>query len=344
MDLLLCWTDDFPLWLDWCALVADIPLPAARNRKRKVRPDEESSDSDDEKGGGGGRRKGGSKGDSSKGLRHLTRQVCDKVKSKRTTTYREVANELVSEAMGPGGGGANEDGGNASSESKTVRRRVYDALNVLMAMGIIVREKKEIRWIGLPNAREELESLQKDKAQREERVAQKREQLKELEAQRKLYRNLSSRNIQMEQIQMHQRQQALLQQQHLEHASGGVLDPSLLQAPLLGNGIAEKIALPFLIVHTKAGTDISCEMTDDRTQYTFNFSKPFEIHQEIEIIKDMALPESHLDDESIWALSHSLAAAQSQPPIAKRQPIENYIHTEGHFTRSQAQHTQGIHR
>jgi len=31
-----------------------------------------------------------------------------------------------------------------------VRRRVYDALNVLMAMNIISKEKKEIKWIGLP--------------------------------------------------------------------------------------------------------------------------------------------------------------------------------------------------
>lgn len=31
-----------------------------------------------------------------------------------------------------------------------MRRRVYDALNVLMAMNIISKEKKEIKWIGLP--------------------------------------------------------------------------------------------------------------------------------------------------------------------------------------------------
>lgn len=30
---------------------------------------------------------------------------------------------------------------------------MYDALNVLMAMGIIEKERKEIRWRGLPNAK-----------------------------------------------------------------------------------------------------------------------------------------------------------------------------------------------
>lgn len=35
---------------------------------------------------------------------------------------------------------------------KNIRRRVYDALNVLMAMSIIEKEKKEIRWVGLPTS------------------------------------------------------------------------------------------------------------------------------------------------------------------------------------------------
>ncbi len=45
-------------------------------------------------------------------------------------------------------------------DEKNVRRRVYDALNVLMAMEIISKEKKEIRWVGMPsNATEELSNL-----------------------------------------------------------------------------------------------------------------------------------------------------------------------------------------
>ncbi|KAI8391403.1 uncharacterized protein BYT42DRAFT_556760 [Radiomyces spectabilis] len=36
-------------------------------------------------------------------------------------------------------------------DQKNVRRRVYDALNVLMAMDIIAKDKKEIRWLGIPS-------------------------------------------------------------------------------------------------------------------------------------------------------------------------------------------------
>ena len=293
--------------------LVDVPLPAARYRKRKARPDEESSDTEEERAGTGKKKKSS---DSSKGLRHLTRQVCEKVKSKRTTTYREVANELVKEAVAAGGGDEGSTG-----ESKTVRRRVYDALNVLMAMGIIVRDKKEIRWIGLPNAREELESLAEDREQREKRVLAKREQLKELELQKKLYRNLAARNILLE--------------QHLSE------DP---ENPIQAGGVAEKITLPFLIIHTKAGTDIACEMTDDRTQYTFNFSKPFEIHQEIQIIKDLGLPDATVEDESLWVMSaaHHAAAASSssstQPhPTHHQQPTSPRPYFgDGHYTRSHA--------
>ena len=46
-------------------------------------------------------------------------------------------------------------------DQKNIRRRVYDALNVLMAMNIISKEKKEIRWIGLPtNSVQECEHIQ----------------------------------------------------------------------------------------------------------------------------------------------------------------------------------------
>ena len=46
-------------------------------------------------------------------------------------------------------------------DQKNIRRRVYDALNVLMAMNIISKEKKEIKWIGLPtNSAQEVHNLE----------------------------------------------------------------------------------------------------------------------------------------------------------------------------------------
>lgn len=51
--------------------------------------------------------------------------------------------------------GANSVGlraGQQQYDEKNIRRRVYDALNVLMAMNIIFKDKKDIQWKGLPSA------------------------------------------------------------------------------------------------------------------------------------------------------------------------------------------------
>lgn len=78
-------------------------------------------------------------------MRHFALKVCEKVKEKGVTTYNEVADELVAEELHM------NSIDSANCDQKNIRRRVYDALNVLMAMEIISKDKKEIRWIGLPS-------------------------------------------------------------------------------------------------------------------------------------------------------------------------------------------------
>ena len=68
----------------------------------------------------------------------MTREL----QAKAVTTYNQVADELVSEFR-------KED--RASCDEKNIRRRAYDALNVLTAMDIISKDKKHIRWKGLVN-------------------------------------------------------------------------------------------------------------------------------------------------------------------------------------------------
>ncbi|KAI9473621.1 MAG: transcription factor DP1 [Benjaminiella poitrasii] len=74
----------------------------------------------------------------SKGLRLFSKQVSDKVAQKGITTYNEVADELAAEIQ-------------HVVDQKNVRRRVYDALNVLMAMDIIAKDRKQIKWLGIPD-------------------------------------------------------------------------------------------------------------------------------------------------------------------------------------------------
>lgn len=76
-----------------------------------------------------------------KGLRLFSKQVCDKVADKGITTYNEVADELAAEIQQQSSTGVDQ---------KNIRRRVYDALNVLMALEIITKDRKQIKWLGIP--------------------------------------------------------------------------------------------------------------------------------------------------------------------------------------------------
>ena len=49
------------------------------------------------------------------------------------------------------------------------------------------------------------------------------------------------------------------------------------------------IPLPFIVVNTSQSTVINCEMGSDRTDVFFNFSKPFEINDDFEILKRMGM-------------------------------------------------------
>lgn len=186
----------------------------------------------------------------SKGLRHFSMKVCRKVEEKGKTSYNEVADELVQEVMSERSG----EEPRGKYDEKNIRRRVYDALNVLMAMDIISKEKKEIRWKGLPsNAHHDLDMLQREGQFRRKEVERKRESLRELLVQQVCFRNLVEHN------------QSASQEE------------------------GEKIPLPFIVVNTHSSAVIQCEMSPDRTDVMFDFSMPFEINDDNTILKRLGM-------------------------------------------------------
>lgn len=192
-----------------------------------------------------------------KGLRHFSMKVCEKVQQKQRTTYNEVADELVQEFSDPAKQISSTS--DVSYDQKNIRRRVYDALNVLMAMNIISKEKKEIRWVGLPtNSAQECIHLEDQKKERLEKIKQKKLQLQELILQEIAFKNLVERNKECEK-------------------KSGTPD---------GNGA---IQLPFIIVNTSKKTVIDCSISNDKTEYLFNFDNTFEIHDDIEVLKRMGM-------------------------------------------------------
>ncbi|XP_050821964.1 transcription factor Dp-2 isoform X3 [Gopherus flavomarginatus] len=227
------------------------------------------------------------KGDKNgKGLRHFSMKVCEKVQRKGTTSYNEVADELVSEFTNSNSHLATDS---QAYDQKNIRRRVYDALNVLMAMNIISKEKKEIRWIGLPtNSAQECQNLEIEKQRRLERIKQKRAQLQELLLQQIAFKNLVQRNQQNEQQN---------------------------QGPPALNST---IQLPFLIVNTSKRTVIDCSISSDKFEYLFNFDNTFEIHDDIEVLKRMGMS---FGLEAGKCSAEDLRTAKSLVPKA----LESYV-------------------
>ncbi|XP_052747296.1 transcription factor Dp-1 isoform X2 [Bicyclus anynana] len=185
-----------------------------------------------------------------KGLRHFSMKVCEKVRNKGFTSYNEVADELVLEFAA---------GMHGSADSQNIRRRVYDALNVLMAMNIISKEKKEIRWLGLPtNSMQECTALEKEKQTKLDQIQTKTQQLQELILQHISFKSLIERN---------------------KDAENKGIKPSPSSA----------IHLPFIVVNTSDKALIDCSISNDKTEYMFNFNKRFQIHDDIDILKRMGL-------------------------------------------------------
>ena len=100
---------------------------------------EVSDDDDDEVGDQkGGRRK------LNKGLKLLSVIVKDIVEEKRAATYKEVADIILRANIKFEGLHLNSKI-EVAREEQNVKRRVYDALNVLISAGVLVKEGKYVR-------------------------------------------------------------------------------------------------------------------------------------------------------------------------------------------------------
>jgi transcription factor Dp-1 len=252
-----------------------------------------------------------------KGLRHFSLMVCKKVEQKGTTTYNQVADELVRQILEEQAGPAATTPSTTNKfDEKNIRRRVYDALNVLMAMDIIVKDKKEIFWKGLPSNlslmsspyHDNYDMLQREMHFRSSDVQRKRGMIQELLLQHICFRNLVERNYQRELKQQSAARsgvdttsvaatnstapksattssQSLSRSGKSSTQGGGDGHKRDDTAHLLDN----KIPLPFIVVNTSSSAVIQCNMSRDLTDVMFDFTMPFEINDDNSILKRLCL-------------------------------------------------------
>ncbi|KAJ0235112.1 Transcription factor-like protein DPB [Hirschfeldia incana] len=222
-----------------------------------------------------------------RGLRQFSLKVCEKVESKGRTTYNEVADELVAEFALPNNDDTSPD--QQQYDEKNIRRRVYDALNVLMAMDIISKFKKEILWRGLP--RSSLSYIQELKAEQlslRSRIEKKTAYFQELDEHYAGVQNLIRRN------------------EHL-YSSGN--------APNGG------VTLPFILVQTGPHATVEVEISEDMQLVHFDFNNsPFELHDDNFVLKTMKFcdqpPSSNSHNDSHEASSHNFVAEDNKEGLS----------------------------
>lgn len=121
---------------------------------------------------------------SSRGLKRLSRRVKEVVQERATSTYKDVAEDLIRE-LDP------TETPDKEKEEKNIRRRVYDALNVLIAAGVMGKRGKLVVWRGA-------ELCYQPPTESQERyqnsVYEKRRQLQELVEQYSSLKALIDRN------------------------------------------------------------------------------------------------------------------------------------------------------
>ena len=253
---------------------------------------------------------GGSAPRQQKGLRHFSLKVCEKVEQQGVTTYNNVADELVAdlanEPLDDDDDEADEAGGHAKKkrvtyagddettrrkrvayDEKNVRRRVYDALNVLTAMGIIVKEKKRITWIGLPSGvTQTVGKLADEKRAREARLKEKRNHLQELLVYVVALKNLKQRNI-----------AAISAPAAAAASADSSAAPSATAAAAAtaapsSNALSlahDHIPLRFVLIKTDASHIVHLSVSPDQTELQCDVSGAFVLHDESEVLKGMGL-------------------------------------------------------
>lgn len=208
-------------------------------------------------------------------------------------------------------------------DHKNIRRRVYDALNVLMAIDIIRKDKKEIRWLGLPSdASHDLKLLEAERMAMEKRVMEKRRVVSEL-----VQRHLALKALICRNLRRHNEEED--EEDVVAIASGGRATKARLIMPENGGGGGalpppnDRLPLPFILVNAPKDCRVHCEMLEDRysltlspylcntlththvayicrTQYFFEFDAPFFINEDIELLKLMGLDAATADEASEW--------------------------------------------
>ena len=290
--------------------------------------------------------KGGPRG--TKGLRYFSILVCKKLSECKSSSYNHIADVLIQESRSEGkpadatkrpkhdadddikkastaaksDGGAShaddgEDGGDDEEhfDEKNIRRRIYDALNVLMAIDMIVKDKKTIRWNGPPSLALAAVSPSSSTASASplapSPVPSPHERLLVLKAERTVLQGRL------------EEKKALLTEQVLEYVGMRYLLERNADADG-GRGGEEDVRLyfPFILVNTDRTTTIDCEMSEKHDAVSMRYSDVFSVHDQTVVVRMVGKGREQLWEnipKELQSLVVGLDAAKARSDERQRQ-------------------------
>jgi Transcription factor DP/E2F/DP family winged-helix DNA-binding domain len=289
------------------------------------------------------------------GLRQFSWRICKIVQERGFTTYAQVADVLCDSSTD--NNDHNQDG---VHDLVSIRRRVYDSLNVLTGLDIIQKNPstRTIQWMGFTNnttvrpaydlllaggghsaaasTETTIHELRQQIDQCRYRLHEQRQQLKELLTQAFCYRNiLLLRRTQ-------QQRDSTSRMGGGRMGGGGPTVPTTTTIPTTTSTtntvataaaatISRKVPLPCLLVRTSNECIVRCEMSPDRTIVHFDFSLPFEISDDTTILQQLGLYVSFSSSWMILFSGHSWICPVGQSHTTCTLPL--FFRHSSHKTR-----------
>lgn len=188
------------------------------------------------------------------GLKAFSAMILSILQKEKTIEYTKVADIIMTMSEGTG-------------DDKNVKRRVYDALNVMCAVDLIRKDRKMAYLIDNQMCSCEVEVERRflrmgqsivSTPKLRERVEEKRKVLEETIKRKELLIKLIERN----------KERTLLEEK-------------------------EKLHLPFILISTKKKSKIDCETNDKRSYFKFIFTNPYKIHEDVHILKQIFGEKDH---------------------------------------------------
>jgi hypothetical protein len=241
-----------------------------------------------------------------------------KVQDKAATTYVEVADELVRDFA------AEQEPTDdlvlqkkRASEAKNVRRRVYDALNVLKAMDIISNENKQIRWKGLPSTTSnQVTRMETEKVNLQKTIRKKKLNLEASVVKVRCVANrhcacggacvshatvfslVRARSLSLRQhvamAQLVKRNERARAERQVQSGGGAAAaaaaadDGSAAAVAAGKEGVDQTVAIPFIVLSAPADAEVVIEASHDQgddqmREMSFIFKTPYDIYDDPEV-------------------------------------------------------------